>query len=141
MNKASLFVMAVAAVVSGCASGATDAGLSPVLTSQYVSETGAVAGVTSGGLVGSITAAKLSRAEIVSALEAEYRTLESTPGGQKVTWDGRGGTRGEVVAAQPYSVGSQNCRQYSHVLEFDGNRATARGTACRNEDGTWTPLS
>lgn len=74
------------------------------------------------------------------ALEAEYRALEAAPGGQPVAWTGRG-VSGEVVAAAPYQVGSQNCRQYTHTLVSEGREAKARGAACRNANGTWTPLS
>ena len=52
-----------------------------------------------------------------------------------------GSHSGEVVAAQPYQVGSQNCRQYTHTVRIDGTPQSARGTACRNEDGSWTPLT
>jgi surface antigen len=45
-----------------------------------------------------------------------------------------------VIAAAPYQVGSQNCRQYTHTVTSDGHEVKARGAACRNKDGTWTPL-
>jgi len=57
-----------------------------------------------------------------------------------VAWTGRG-VSGQVVAAAPYQVGSQNCRQYTHTVVSDGREAKARGAACRNTNGTWTPLS
>lgn len=77
-----------------------------------------------------------------AAIEAEYKALEYAPKGEAVTWKGRSGrTSGEVTAAQPYQVGSQNCRQYSHSFTVDGAPQLVRGTACRNEDGSWTPLT
>ena len=76
------------------------------------------------------------------ALEAEYRALEYTPSGRPVTWKGsQGNLYGEVTAAQPYRVGSQDCRQYTHTFSLNGPRQTVRGTACRNPDGSWTPLT
>jgi len=76
-----------------------------------------------------------------SALQAEYQALEYSPAGKAVDWKNSSGSRsGEVVAAQPYQVGSQNCRQYTHTIRIDGTPQTSRGTACRNEDGSWTPL-
>lgn len=93
-----------------------------------------------GGLIGRNSAADLSRGDLQRALEAEYRALEAAPGGQPVTWQGSG-VAGSVVAAAPYQVGSQNCRQYSHKVSIDGRETESRGAACRNEDGTWTPLS
>jgi len=82
----------------------------------------------------------LSTADRQRALEAEYRALEAAPGGQPVIWKGRG-VQGSVVAAAPYQVGSQNCRQYSHTVTADGRETVTRGAACRTAAGTWTPLS
>jgi surface antigen len=33
-----------------------------------------------------------------------------------------------------------NCRQFTHTIYIDGRPQTARGTACRNPDGTWQPV-
>jgi surface antigen len=95
-----------------------------------------------GGLVARVPGLKISKSDRVRALEAEYKALESAPSGQKVLWDGAGGMRGEVIAAVPYQVGSQNCRQYVHTLSVNGGAPlVARGAACRNPNGSWTPLS
>jgi surface antigen len=83
---------------------------------------------------------QLDRGDLQKALEAEYRALEMSPGGQPVTWS-NGDTSGQVVANAPYQVGNQNCRQYSHTLTVDGRETKVRGAACRNADGTWTPLT
>ncbi len=91
-----------------------------------------------GGIV-SRSGISLSRGDTNKALEAEYRALETAPGGQAVSWSGD--ARGEVVANAPYQVGNQNCRQYSHTLTAEGREVKVRGAACRNADGTWTPLS
>ncbi|QKV20607.1 hypothetical protein [Oricola thermophila] len=76
------------------------------------------------------------------ALQAEYQALEYTPAGEAVAWGNPGGRfSGQVVASQPYRVGSQDCRQYSHTVVAGGTPVTNRGTACRNPDGSWTPLT
>jgi surface antigen len=92
-----------------------------------------------GGIVGR-TGVEISASDRQRALEAEYRALEAATVGQPVSWTGRG-AKGQVVAAAPYQVGSQNCRQYNHTLSVDGRELKARGAACRNADGTWTPLT
>lgn len=95
-----------------------------------------------GGLIGGSIGAGLSETEKRSALEAEYKALEYTTSGQKVTWKGAQASRyGEVVPAQPYRVGSQDCRQYTQTVFTGGAGVTARGTACRNTNGSWTPLT
>lgn len=93
-----------------------------------------------GGIVSQIPGLKLSKNDKARALEAEYKVLEATPSGDKVVWDGDD-VHGEVVAAPPYQVGSQNCRQYTHSVSVkSGAPMTARGAACRNANGSWTPL-
>lgn len=91
-----------------------------------------------GGII-SRSGVELSDSDRQRALEAEYGALEAAPGGQPVTWSGRG-VSGKVVAAAPYQVGSQNCRQYTHTVTANGKETVARGAACRNNDGSWSPL-
>lgn len=95
-----------------------------------------------GGLVSRIGGVKLSSSDKARALEAEYKVLEAAPSGQTVAWEGSGDLKGEVMAAVPYQVGSQNCRQYTHsvVLKSGTQPLVARGAACRNKNGSWTPL-
>ncbi len=95
-----------------------------------------------GGLIGGELGSRLPERERRKALEAEYRALEYTPARMPVTWNTEDGRlSGSVVAAQPYRVGSQDCRQYSHTITDGGRESEARGTACRNPDGSWTPLT
>lgn len=94
-----------------------------------------------GGLIGGQVGASLSESDRRAALQAEYRALEYTPGGKAVDWQGSGGVSGSVIAAQPYRVGSQDCRQYTQTVSVGGQPRSARGTACRNPDGSWTPLT
>jgi surface antigen len=95
-----------------------------------------------GGLVGGAIGVGFSMGDRRAALEAEYKALEYTRSGGKVTWEGKtSGLHGEVTAGQPYQVGSQNCRQYSDTVYAGSVARTAKGTACRNPDGSWTPLT
>lgn len=93
-----------------------------------------------GGLIGGSIGQGLSQSDRRTALQAEYRALEYTPGGKAVDWQGSG-VAGSVTAAQPYRVGSQDCRQYTQTVNAGGQSRSARGTACRNADGSWTPLT
>jgi surface antigen len=137
MGKTRFGTLSVAGLValglSGCTTtGGGSAGSVKAGSAVYIS-------ALQGGIV-SRTGVKLSNSETQRALEAEYRALEAAPGGQPVTWAG-GDVRGEVIAAAPYQVGKQNCRQFTHKV-VSGNRALeARGAACRNANGTWTPLT
>ena len=109
------------------------------LTSGSVSN--AVLAPMGNGILGSAVS-QLAASDRRAAIEAEYKALEYAPKGEAVAWKGRSGrASGEVTAAQPYQVGSQNCRQYSHSYTVDGAPQMVRGTACRNDDGSWTPLT
>ena len=136
-----LVLVAGSLMLAGCSTtgmgrGATGGGgQSGPVASTVISAMG-------GGLVSGAIGSGLSGSERRSGLEAEYKALEYTPSGQPVVWRGsQSGRYGEVVAAQPYRVGSQDCRQYTHTVYAAGAGVSARGTACRNADGSWTPLT
>jgi surface antigen len=93
-----------------------------------------------GGLIGGSLGSGLSAGDRELALQAEYRALEYTPAGKPVDWKGSRGA-GAVTASQPYRVGSQDCRQYIQTVTVGAQSQSARGTACRNPDGSWTPLT
>lgn len=135
--------VAVAVALAGCS--ATNTGGSDQPVQAFAEDRQPVAAsimdAMAGGLIGGSLGAGLDQRERRRALEAEYRALEYTPAGQGVSW-GQGGRRsGEVVAGSPYRVGSQDCRQYAHTVSVGGRAQTARGTACRNPDGSWTTLA
>ncbi len=138
--KTGTLIVASMLIIAGCANNSAGGN---VLTSFVPSGGGknAVIDALNGGIIDPTVSATLSADDRRKALEAEYRALEVAPSGQIVAW--RGSQRaisGEVYAAQPYEVGSQNCRQYVHKIDNNGQTTSTRGTACRNEDGTWTPL-
>lgn len=149
MESKNIRVAMVAAVLAltGCTTtgpAGTKAGsLSAGFTgtgSEKVAST--IIGAMGDGLLGGSIGASLDDRERRQALEAEYRALEYTQGGQPVPWKSeQSGRTGQVVAGQPYRVGSQDCRQYTHTIFQNGQSRSARGTACRNADGSWTPLT
>lgn len=132
-------ILLATATVSGCTT--TSGGVAGTGGTSVATGAGVYITALQGGLVSrNAGGAQLSKADMQRALEAEYRALEAAPGGQPVVWQGKG-VSGSVVAAAPYQVGSQNCRQYSHTLTMEGRDTATRGAACRNADGAWAPLS
>lgn len=123
--------------LSGCQTTKSGAS-SGLFGSRKPSASATIIEALQGGIVGR-TGVALSDSDRQRALEAEYRALEGAAVGQPVVWSGRN-VSGKVVAAAPYQVGSQNCRQYTHTLTVDGKDTLARGSACRNGDGSWSPL-
>ncbi|MBY5358410.1 hypothetical protein HFO97_00020 [Rhizobium leguminosarum] len=126
----------VAVALSGCTT--TKSAASRGIFSRKPSASAAFITAMQGGIVGR-SGVSLTDSDKQRALEAEYRALEGAAVGQPVLWTGKDVT-GKVVAAAPYQVGSQNCRQYTHTLTVDGKDTVTRGAACRNDDGSWSPL-
>jgi surface antigen len=146
--KIQVAFVAAAVVLSGAVSGCSTIGQGGGRSSATTPAAGpvtpaapeAIISAMDGGLIGGTVGSSLRESDRRTALQAEYRALEYTPAGGAVDWQGSGVT-GAVTAAQPYRVGSQDCRQYTHTVSSGGQKQTARGTACRNPDGSWTPLT
>jgi len=136
-------MLATAAITSGCATSFKRASTPLAFATPQTSFSSGDAFVRAldGGLVSQIQGANLGAEDRKLALQAEYKALEDAPGGQPVPWSGATGVSGTVVAATPYQVGTQNCRQYTQTVSVDGRSLIARGAACRNPNGTWTPLT
>lgn len=143
--NAPIALLAGILAVSGCTTtglGGQSTAPGPTPSRADPKVAAAIINAMDGGLVGGTIGKGLDQSERNQGLEAEYRALEYTQGGQKVGWKSERTNRyGEVVAAQPYRVGSQDCRQYTHTVYAGGPAQTSRGTACRNSDGSWTPLT
>jgi len=137
------WIIAAMLALSACSSSGTSTGGSVLgsfagTAARPSAASASIVAAMGGGLVGAI-GPDLSDGEKRRALEAEYQALEYTQGGETVSWQS-GRVRGEVVAYQPYRVGSQDCRQYMHTLNEAGPPRSVRGTACRNPNGSWSPL-
>lgn len=126
----------VAAALSGCTT--TGGGSRGFFSGGRPSASATLISALDGGIIGR-SGVTLSDSDKQRALEAEYRALEGAAVGQPVAWSGQG-VSGSVTAAAPYQVGSQNCRQYTHTVTVAGKDTVARGVACRNSNGSWSPL-
>jgi surface antigen len=67
--------------------------------------------------------------------------LESGSAGAPVGWENPdSGRRGSIVPGPYYDRQGSRCRDFTHTVYIDGRPQIARGQACRNPDGTWTPV-
>lgn len=103
---------------------------------------GAAIGAGVGALIGNRIGAALDDEDKRRAYAAEMEALERGPSGAPIGWrNPDSGRYGSVVPGPAYVDNGRNCRAYTETIYIDGRPQTARGTACRNPDGSWTPLS
>jgi surface antigen len=102
---------------------------------------GAVIGAAAGGILGGAIGASLDQQEREQAYAAEMQALEYGQPGAPTGWRGRrAGYYGSVVPGPYYMAEGRRCREYTHTIYVGGRPESARGVACRNPDGSWTPV-
>lgn len=100
-----------------------------------------VAGAAIGGIIGNRIGASMDDEDKRRAYAAQIQALEAGSSGAPVAWrNPASGRYGSVVPGHAYDQGALKCRQYTHTIYIDGQPQAARGAACRNPDGTWTPV-
>ncbi len=103
---------------------------------------GAAVGAVAGGLLGSAIGASMDERDREAAYAAEMQALEGGAPGAPVGWrSDHTAYYGTIVPGPYYQRGGLRCREYSHTIYVGGRPEIARGTACRNPDGSWTPVS
>jgi surface antigen len=129
---------------TGTLVGAVAGGL---IGSQFGGGTGehvaaGLAGAAIGGLIGNRIGAGMDDDDKRFAYAAQMQALESGRSGTAVPWrNPDSGRYGSVVSGQAYQANGMQCRPYTHTIYIDGMPQVARGSACRNPDGTWTAVS
>lgn len=126
----------------GTVAGAVAGG---VIGSQFGAGSGQLAATAAGAVIGSLIGSEIGRSlderDRAAAYNAEYRALEYSRSGQATAWENPDtGNRGNVVPGPAYSINNAQCRDYTHTIYIDGQPEVARGTACRQPDGTWRPV-
>src|SRR5262245_21514199 len=100
-----------------------------------------VAGAAIGGFIGNRIGASMDDEDKRRAYAAQMQALESGQSGAAVAWKNPdSGRYGSVIPGPAYQQAGNTCRQYTQTIYIDGRPQTARGAACRNPDGTWTPV-
>jgi surface antigen len=103
---------------------------------------GAIAGAAVGGILGGAVGASLDEQDKQRAYAAQMQAVQYGDPGAPVSWHGAdSGRYGTIVPGPAYQSNGTTCREYSHTIYIDRKPQTARGTACRNPDGSWTPVS
>jgi surface antigen len=147
LNRAVVVLLALA--LAGCAN---DGGFGPhretgVLDTTFsgapttTASTGRPTTGAPAGVLGSPIGADLDERDRQRAYAAERQALEHGEPGEPTGWRSeKPGRYGTIVPGAPYERGGTRCRDYSHSIYIDGKPQIARMTACRNPDGSWTPV-
>jgi surface antigen len=140
-----IMMLTVAACMSRSATSVVSA-YQAIGTWSGIAPTDAAAGEEDGGspddafLIEALRASVDERDKPV-AIEAQLRALEWHGPGASVRWSNpRTKVRGEVVPGPVYAVNAQQCRDFRHTVERVDANVSARASACRSPDGTWTLL-
>jgi surface antigen len=108
-------------------------------TSGHVA--GALIGAAAGGLIGNRIGASMDEEDRRLAYAAEIQALNTGAAGAPVGWrNPANGRYGSVVPGPAYVDAGRHCRAFTETIYIGGRPQTARGVACRNPDGTWTPV-
>ena len=125
----------------GTLGGAVAGGL---LGSRFGGGAGKLATTAIGTLVGAYAGQQLARhfspADQNRASDAEERAVANN---QTITWNNpQSGNSGTIQPVRTYQgTDGQTCRDYNHTVVIDGRTEVARGTACRQADGSWKLVS
>ncbi len=95
-----------------------------------------LAGAAIGGLIGNAIGRDLDAQDRRRAYEAERVVWVE---GRRSEWRSEK-AYGYVEPGRAYYRGATYCREYTHTIYVGGRPQTAVGTACRNPDGSWTPV-
>ncbi len=125
----------------GTLGGAVAGGL---LGSRFGGGAGKLATTAIGTLLGAYAGQQLARhfspADQSRASDAEERAVANN---QTITWNNpQSGNSGTIQPVRTYQGDTgQTCRDYNHTVVIDGRTEVARGTACRQGDGSWKLVS
>ena len=99
-------------------------------------------GVVAGGFLGNQIGEQLDCQDQQYHYDTTQTALETQKVGQASTWvNPDSGHSGEITPTKTYSMEGQPCRDFTQTIYIDGEAEEINGTACRQEDGSWKPVS
>ena len=101
------------------------------------------AGVVAGGFLGNKIGAALDCKDQQYHYDTTQNALETRKTGQAVTWNNPdSGHSGSVTPTKTYSsADGMPCRDFTQTIYVGGKYEEVQGSACRQPDGTWKPVS
>ncbi|MCW2243296.1 RT0821/Lpp0805 family surface protein [Azospirillum canadense] len=150
--RKSAICVVVALSLGACQTGSTSetvgtlggAAGGALIGSQFGGGAGKLATTAIGTLVGAFAGREIARRlDTNSESRAMAAERDAAARNQTITWNNpQNNSRGSVRPMRTYENASgQTCRDYTHTINVEGKRETARGTACKQSDGTWQLVS
>ena len=100
------------------------------------------AGVLAGGFLGNKVGQSLDCQDQQYHYDTTQNALETQKVGQSSTWNNPdSGHSGEITPTRTFTSGGQPCRDFTQIIKVDGQDEKINGTACRQDDGSWKPIS
>jgi surface antigen len=98
-----------------------------------------VIGTLGGAYLGSEIGKSLDAADRMYMEQNAQSTLEHSKTDERSSWKNPdSGNSGTFKPTRTYASSSgQSCREYETTIYVDGREETAKGTACRQPDGSW----
>lgn len=114
-----------------------------ILGSRIGDGDGRTAAIIGGTIIGVIVGGSIGRAMDQVDQNCVGQTLEHARDGQTVVWTGGdSGPRYQVTPVRTYQDrAGRYCREYTTTAVIGGAPQEVRGTACRQEDGSWRLVS
>jgi surface antigen len=99
-------------------------------------------GTLLGAMIGNSIGTSLDAADREYADYAASNALEYNRSGTPAEWrNPDSGNYGYTTPMRTYRSNGYDCRDYETTIYVDGRPETARGSACRQGDGTWRIMS
>ncbi|WP_026782499.1 RT0821/Lpp0805 family surface protein [Pleomorphomonas koreensis] len=147
--KKLVIVGLTATMLAGCATGGgnqnatlgTLAGAvgGAALGSAFGQGSGKVAAIAAGALVGGFLGNQIGASLDADSQRYNYAaSVNALDSGAPQQWQNpQTGAYGTVNPGPANYVNNRMCRPYTNTVYIDGQPQVARGTACRNPDGSW----
>ena len=101
------------------------------------------AGVVAGGFLGNKIGSALDCKDQQYHYDTTQSALETRKTGQASTWSNPDtGHAGSVTPTKTYTTADgMPCRDFTQTIYVEGKYEEVKGSACRQPDGTWKPIS
>lgn len=139
-------LISAALILSGCqtAPSSEDTGqivggvIGGILGSQIGGGRGKTAATIAGVLVGAYIGGNIGRSMDANDKRQAYGALENNQTNQPSSWHNPDSNRDySVTPTRTYKTADGPCRDYTTEVMIDGKREVAKGTACREPNGSW----